>query len=380
MGLIYRNPALAEDCPNLEHFLKENAEAELPCKRTLPEEWFPQSGVQLTWPHRGTDWAYMLDEVTECYIRMAYEIAIRETLLVVSPEPDSVRALLENKLPRRATDHIIYSECPTNDTWARDHGFLTLVTSKGPELLDFRFDGWGGKFEAALDNAINRRLYDTGMVKGSYCNHDDFILEGGSIESDGEGTLLTTSTCLLNPNRNARLTKEEIEDRLCQTLGMEKILWLDYGHLEGDDTDAHIDTLARFCPNHTIAYVKCTDTSDPHYEDLKKMEEQLRTFTSASGHPYRLVPLPMPSAIYDEDGLRLPATYANFLFVNGGVLYPVYGQPENDEAARNAFCSLFDKADLVGIDCRSLIRQHGSLHCATMQYPRGCIRKAEQNG
>ena len=339
----------------------------------LPAEWHPQSGVQLTWPHARTDWAPMLAEVTECYVRLAYEIALRETLLIVAPDCEPVQALLRQRLPARIYSGIRWAQCPTNDTWARDHGALTVIGPEGISLLDYRFDGWGGKFAADLDNAITRHLCDADVLHGSRRDMDDFTLEGGSIESDGEGTLLTTSTCLLNPNRNAALTKAQIEERLCRDLGMKQVLWLDHGHLEGDDTDAHIDTLARFCPDGVIAYVACDETTDSHYAALRRMEEQLRTMRNLRGEPYRLVPLPMPRAIYDEDGERLPATYANFLIMNGAVLYPTYAQPDRDEEARLALQRAFPHTDLVGIDCRALIRQHGSLHCATMQFPLGVI-------
>lgn len=263
--------------------------------RTLAPEWAKQSGVQLTWPHAQTDWAYMLDEVIDCYLHLAYEIATRQTLLIVTPQVEEVKALLDEKLPKRATDHIIYKECATNDTWARDHGFLTITSSDGAELLDFRFNGWGGKFEARLDNAINKQLVEgkCPVLKGKYVDYLDFELEGGSIETDGLGTLLTTSECLLNPNRNAHLSKEHKEALLKERLGVERVLWLDHGYLAGDDTDSHIDTLARLCPNDTIVYVQCTDSADEHYEALQAMEQQLRQFTTADGKPYRLLPLPL---------------------------------------------------------------------------------------
>jgi len=258
--------------------------------------------------------------------------------------------------------------------WGLGFGpFLTVIAEGKAELLDFRFDGWGGKFEAALDNAINRRLYDAGRVVGTYVDHLDLTLEGGSIESDGRGTLLTTSHCLLHPNRNAALSREALEKRLLEALGAERILWLDHGHLEGDDTDAHIDTLARLCPDDTIVYVSCDNPQDAHYAVLRAMEEQLRTFRTTEGTPYRLVAVPLPDAIYDADGERLPATYANFLLINGAVLYPTYRQRHHDEAVRNILQHVFPTYDIVGVDCRSLIRQHGSLHCATMQYPRGVV-------
>ena len=336
----------------------------------LPAEWEPQSGVQLTWPHAGTDWAPMLDEVTKTYEEMAREIRKREPLLIVGP--------------------------PTNDTWARDHGFITLIKEEqspplssarkatgrrfsgkgaGGEalLLDFCFNGWGEKFPAELDNAINRHLYDDGSVRGEYIDHLDFVLEGGSIESDGQGTIFTTSCCLLAPHRNQPLSKNQIEERLKQYLCAERILWIDHGQLTGDDTDGHIDTLVRIAPNDTLLYIRCSDPDDEQYEELRLMEEQLRTFRTLDGRPYRLLPLLMPRPIYDDEGCRLPATYANFLVVNGAVLCPTYAQPDLDSEALSIIGEAFPGREIVGIDCRSLIQQHGSLHCCTMQYPAGVL-------
>jgi len=315
----------------------------------LPAEWEPQSGVQLTWPHAGTDWAPMLDEVLATYEEMAREIRKREPLLIVGP--------------------------PTNDTWARDHGFISLVpvaSHLAPRLLDFCFNGWGKKFPADLDNAINRRLYDGGSVQGEYASHLDFVLEGGSIESDGRGTIFTTSCCLLAPHRNQPLTKEQIEERLKDYLCAERVLWIDHGLLTGDDTDGHIDTLVRIAPNDTLLYIGCDDPQDEQYEELRQMEEQLRTFRTLDGKPYQLMRLPIPRPIFDTND-RLPATYANFLIINGAVLCPTYGQPDLDQEALRIIGNAFPDREIVGIDCRSLIKQHGSLHCCTMQFPTGVL-------
>lgn len=345
-----------------------NSTEQRPLRPTLLPEWGRVKCVQLTWPHEHTDWAYMLKEVTDCYVKLAYNIATHTKLLIVSPETESVRNLLNNKLPAQVVENITFFNCPTNDTWARDHGVITCAQPDGNlQLLDFRFNGWGGKFEASLDNKITKALYDAHILKGNYVDHLDFELEGGSIESDGEGTLLTTSECLLNPNRNPELKKEEIEKRLKLWFGLDRILWLDYGYLAGDDTDSHIDTLARLCPNNTIAYVQCTDPTDEHYEALKAVEKQLQTFTTKEGTPYTLVPLPMATPTYDEDGERLPATYANYLVINNTVLYPTYNTPSLDESAKTQLSKAFPGYELIGIDCTALIRQHGSLHCATMQ-------------
>lgn len=331
----------------------------------LPAEWHPQSFIQLTWPHQDTDWSYMLDEVEECFLNLAREIASRQLLLLVAPEFPKALENFEFK------ENVFYVECPTNDTWARDHGFISLLNEQEEvRLVDFCFNGWGMKFAACKDNLINSQLVKGSLLNGTYQNCRNFVLEGGSIESDGEGTLLTTSLCLLAPNRNDTLDKQEIEDYLKKSFNLKQVLWLDHGYLAGDDTDSHIDTLARLCPDHTICYVQCTDTEDEHYTELKKMEEQLKEFRTLDNEPFRLLGLPMPEAIFDEDGERLPATYANFLIMNDAVLYPTYDQPENDRKAACVLQEAFPGKEIVGVDCRALIKQHGSLHCVTMQYPR----------
>lgn len=335
----------------------------------LPAEWALQSGIQLTWPHAGTDWAYMLSEVQECFVNIASEIARREILLIVTPEPEEVEKQVAGRVNM---DNVRFLECETNDTWARDHGAITMTDTDGPSLLDFTFNGWGLKFASDKDNCITRRAVEAGALKGRYINRLGFVLEGGSIECDGQGTLLTTSECLLSPNRNGQLNKVEIEEFLRSTFHLERVLWLDYGYLAGDDTDSHIDTLARFCSPDTIVYVQCCDKEDEHYEALRQMEEQLKSFRTLSGEPYRLLPLPMADKI-EVDGERLPATYANFLIMNEVVLYPTYCQPENDLRAREVLQQAFPRYEIIGIDCQALIKQHGSLHCVTMQYPVGVL-------
>ena len=303
-------------------------------------EWEPQSMVQLTWPHKDTDWAPILPEITAVYEEMAREIAKREPLLIVTPE-----------------------EFISNDTWARDHGFITVEDHGELVLLDFCFNGWGEKFEAALDNAINRHLYDQGLVHGTYEDHLDFVLEGGSIESDGKGTVFTTTCCLMAPHRNQPLTQAQIEDRLKQYLGAERIVWINHGSLIGDDTDGHIDTLVRICPDDTLLYIG----ADADHPDLLAMEGELRTLRTFDGRPYRLLRLPLPRPIYDG-GDRLPATYANYLVINGAVLVPTYAQPDLDAEALRTIALAYPDREIVPIDCRPVIRQHGSLHCCTMQY------------
>ena len=358
----------------------------------LPAEWEPQWGVQLTWPHEDSDWKPYLKEITATYIEMARAITRYEMLLVVAPDVDLVR----HQLSEAEIDlqKVVFHQCPTNDTWARDHGFISCGMRNvecGMKLLDFQFNGWGKKFEAEKDNAINKSLYPTlsslltpYSSLHEYESHLDFVLEGGSIESDGKGTIFTTTDCLLAPNRNQPLTQQEIEEELKRRLHAERVLWIDYGHLEGDDTDGHIDTLVRIAPDDTLLYIGCDDQTDPHYEDLKKMEQQLTSFRTIEDKSYRLLKLPMPDPIYergemkDERGERLPATYANFLIINGAVLVPIYQQPEKDKEAIRIIQEAFPDREMMPIDSRTIIRQHGSIHCCTMQFP--LLPRKEEGG
>lgn len=336
----------------------------------FPPEWYPQSAVQLTWPHEGTDWSDMLDEVLPCFVNIAREVLKREKLLIVCPDATEVRASLG--VVNEANLYLY--EFPSNDTWARDHGAISVFVDGKPCVMDFTFNAWGMKFPAHFDNQLNFALYGAQAFRPEvdYENCMPFVLEGGSLESDGAGTLLTTSECLLSVNRNDSLSKEEIESFLLERFGLKRVLWLESGFLEGDDTDSHIDTLARFCDAETIAYVQPgDDPSDVHYEELLQMEAELKAFRTLDDKPYRLIGLPMAEPVYFE-GDRLPATYANFLIINEAVLVPIYGSPK-DEIALNQLQMAFPDREIVGIFCLPLLKQHGSLHCVTMQFPESFV-------
>lgn len=339
----------------------------------MPAEWEPQEAVLLAWPHKNTDWNYMLEEVQNCYVSLIKIISKYAKVVVLCPV-DEQAPLLSEVLNER----VIRVDAETNDTWIRDYGIITTLTDDGNKriLNDFGYNAWGGKFKYNLDNEVNRHLYNVKLLSGCFKQHKDFILEGGSIESDGQGTIMTTTSCLLTPTRNANMTRQQIESRLCDTLGASKILWLEHGEIIGDDTDGHIDTIARFAPGNTILFCgnSWLPADDIQAHALRDVKESLEKFTSVDGKPYNLIELPMPSAIYDsDDGHRLPATYANFLILNNAVLLPVYGQPQNDHHAELVLKVAFPNHDIVPVDCRALIRQHGSLHCATMQIPNGII-------
>lgn len=312
----------------------------------MPAEWEPQYGIMLTWPHENTDWRPYLDDINRTMTEVVKAIVPHEEVLIVAPfecdVPEEVRQL----------DEVCIFQCPTDDTWARDHGPITLLGGERPLWLNFQFNGWGRKFPADYDNAITMKLWALGPFFGQvdFENHDDFVLEGGSIESDGKGTVFTTSCCLLAPNRNQPLTKEEIEQQLKRRLRAEHVVWIDCEPLAGDDTDGHIDTLVRLAPNDTLLTVLNPD-------DLR------RNPALAS---YRIVQLPTPREIVDENGEHLPATYANFLVINGAVLVPTYAQPDLDQQAMKLIGEAFPGRDIIPIDSRTIIRQHGSIHCMTM--------------
>tara|TARA_B100000700_G_scaffold28456_2_gene27326 strand:- start:91589 stop:92713 length:1125 start_codon:yes stop_codon:yes gene_type:complete len=340
--------------------------------RLFPE-WHPQDAVQLTWPGADSDWAPMLSRIEATLERMVTAIA-RYQRVLISVADTATRARLTDTFAHLGVPapRLRFCVVPSDDSWARDHGPIGIERDGRLTLLDYRFTGWGGKFPAARDDALNRSLAAQ-SVFAAPLESRALVLEGGAIESDGEGTLLTTEACLLNQNRNPELDRAAIEARLREDFGVTRVLWLAHGHLEGDDTDSHVDTLARFCDPQTIAYVRCDDPDDAHYAALCAMQDELKALRQADGTPYRLIPLPWPRPCFDpEDGHRLPATYANFLIINGAVLVPVYGDAA-DSTALAALASAFPDRDLVPIDCREVIRQHGSLHCLTMQLPKGSL-------
>ncbi len=331
----------------------------------MPAEWEKQKLVLMSFPHEDTDWAAkdnekVLEDALSPFIRIAQAIAYGEAVYIICKNKEKISSMF------CSTRNMTFIEIPTNDTWIRDYGYISIKDKGENKLLDFTFDGWGGKFEAKLDNSVNRDLHKKGYMGITSLETIDLVLEGGSIESDGEGTILTTSACLCNPNRNGGQSKEEVEKVLHHYLGADKILWLDHGYLAGDDTDSHIDTLARFVNKETIVYVKCKDKEDEHYKVLQKMEEQLQSFRTKDGKAYKTVALPMCEAKYDEAGDRLPATYANFLISNDALIYPTYND-KNDKPAGEIFKTLFPDKEIIPVNCLKLIEQGGSLHCSTMQ-------------
>jgi len=339
-------------------------------QRRFPAEWEDQDGVLLAWPHGDTDWQPILDQVVPVYTEVIRQISMRETVVVLATETAGVQGLLRQA--GAIMENVRLYPIETNDTWARDFGPLAVMDSGKPHLLDFGFNGWGLKFAANHDNLATRRLHESGAFRKLPLTTTGLILEGGSLESDGKGTILTTSACLLDPNRNPHLSRAEVEAALHGLFGANRVLWIEHGYLAGDDTDSHIDTLARLCPNDTIAHVSCDNPADEHYAEITSMCHELQGLRNCEGMAYRLLPLPWPKPRFAPDGHRLPATYANFLVINGAVLVPTYRDP-SDASALEIIATAFPDREIVGIDCLPLIQQHGSLHCITMQLPRGVL-------
>jgi len=336
----------------------------------FPAEWELQSAVLLAWPHAGTDWAGRLDEVEECYIALVEAITRFQPALVCVADAD-VEAYARARLASARIDmgRVRFVEAEYDDTWLRDTGPITLRDGDGFRLLDFRFTGWGGKFGAERDDRLGAQLEEAGIFTNSQLQSIDFALEGGAIETDGAGTLLSTLHCLRE--RHPALSQADLEDRLGGWLHQDRFLWLRHGFLEGDDTDAHIDTLARFAAPDAIVYQSCDDPADSHHAGLQAMAAELAAMRTREGAPYRLFPLPWPAPVRDGER-RLPASYANFLIVNGAVLMPAYGDPADARAAQ-VLADAFPGREIVQVPCRPFVWQNGSLHCLTMQMPEGSV-------
>ncbi|MGO2129464.1 MAG: agmatine deiminase family protein [Pseudoalteromonas prydzensis] len=346
--------------------------------RLLPE-WAEQDAVMLTWPHQATDWCDNLTAVEPVYVQLCQHICNVEHVVIIAHD-EALKTHISQLLSQNKVDlsrvHFVVTPC--NDTWARDHGPLTcaaLEDNNQLKIVDCTFNGWGNKFTSELDNKINAVLVKQLAAPTNQYQALDLVLEGGGVEIDQHGVLLTTSECLLNPNRNPDLTQQDIEQCLREQLGASDFLWVDHGYLAGDDTDSHIDTLVRFAPNDTLVYVKCDEQSDEHFPALDAMEKQLQGFKTTTGKPYNLVALPWPKAVFNADGDRLPATYANYLIINGAVLVPIYADA-NDELALAQIQLAYPEHQIIGVNCLPIIHQFGSLHCITMQLPRGFLAGA----
>lgn len=337
----------------------------------LPE-WTKQWGTLLTWPHESGDFSHWLDAIEDTYVKLVGAIQPRQHVLVLCQDPQH-HSHIEKKLAaaRVSLKAVRFFQIPYNDLWIRDYGPLHVLENGRLKLLNFRFNGWGGKYEHALDDAATDALIAQNAFSELQAEVEsaDFVLEGGALETDGLGTLLCTERCVLAETRNPGMRRVQMEEMLRNRLGVERILWLKNGYLEGDDTDGHIDMLVRFTDPHTLCYVSCQDKTDPHYEALQALLLELQALRNFQGEPYKLVPLPWPTPKFSaRTQRRLPASYANFLIINQVVIVPVYDDPA-DQVALEQLQHCFPHRYLIPIDASVLIEQFGSIHCATMQLP-----------
>jgi agmatine deiminase len=339
----------------------------------MPAEWAPHLATYLVWPHNRDTWPGKFEAIPPIFARMAAAIAEFELLRLLVADESMANAARETILavagPDARLDRIALTAVATNDSWIRDYGPI-FVNRAAPGdapaqvALDFDFNSWGEKYGAFdLDDVVPRRL---GERWGFEVIERGMVLEGGSIDVDGAGTLLTTESCLLNPNRNPSLHRAEIERRLKYWLGVSKVLWLGEG-IAGDDTDGHVDDLARFVAPATVVTVIEEDPRDENYHVLADNLKRLRAMRDAEGRTLTVETLPMPPALYHE-GTRVPASYANFYILNGGVIVPTFGCAQ-DAAAIAILERLFSGRRVVGIPSADLVWGLGAIHCLTQQHP-----------
>ena len=337
-----------------------------------PAEWEAQDAILLAWPHADTDWVDNLADVQTSYVALIAAICRFQRALIIVPDADTESAV-RLRLADADVDsaQLQFVHAPYDDTWLRDSGPVTLTANDRFLLNDFRFTGWGGKFDASLDDLLVGVLHAANTFRDADLQAWDFALEGGAIDGDGKGSVLTTFNCL--HKRHPTLSRDALRAELARMLHADRILMLESGELEGDDTDAHIDTLARFAAEDAIVFQACDDQDDPHYAPLAAMRNEISALRTHSGAPYRLFPLPWARAVHAADGRRLAASYANFLIINNAVLMPAYGDEVADAEAARVLARAFPKREVIAVPCRALIEQNGSLHCVTMQLPRGVL-------
>jgi agmatine deiminase len=330
----------------------------------MPAEWTPHAAVWTAWPAGEALWVGQLEPVRQDFTGFIRALARFEPVHLLVRD----RATEQDARQRLDGAAVTFHRVKYDDVWLRDSGPIMVRNGDRVALLDWKFNGWGQKYDAAADNVVPQRI---AAVLGTAAESIDVVLEGGSIEVNGAGVLLTTRQCLLSRKRNPSLDEAAVENVLRHGLGVNTVLWLERG-LEGDHTDGHIDTITRFVNKRTIVTSTCDDPADPNSETLRHNLERLREFTDTEGRPFEVIELPLPQARAEFAGERLPLTYANFYIANGGVVVPVFGDP-HDEQALAILRPLFPDRDVVGVMARALMTGGGAFHCVTQQQPAGTL-------
>ena len=333
----------------------------------MPAEWSPHAGTWISWPHNPETWPGTLEAARAVMTEAVVALAPAEPVYINVNDEVARADVLRRLHGRVPAGQVSLEPIPTDDAWIRDYGAIIVRDAQVPggfAACDFAYNAWGGKYPPwDRDRAVARRMAER---LGLPCLASDLILEGGSVEVNGEGLGLVTEQCLLNPNRNPERTRAEIEAILADFLGIEETVWLGDG-VVGDDTDGHIDNLARFFGPRSVVTIVEPDRADPNHASLADNLARLNAFRDTEGRALEVVELPVPAPVM-HDGARLPASYANFYIANGIVLMPAYGGPR-DEAARAVLASCFPERRIVPIDCRPLVVGLGALHCLTQQIP-----------
>lgn len=334
--------------------------------RRLPAEWEEHQGILLSWPHNQETWPQVQDQVFKLYFKMMDALLYSEEVYLLVPHQELV-PLIHNVMGQHEFfDRLKILVKKTNDAWARDYGPMTIIENGKRLALDFGFNMWGGKYPPwDHDNEVPKYMSE---ILGIPSEKKEIVLEGGSIDCNGEGVLLTSKSCLLNPNRNPSMTQNDIEVYLTKSFGLRKILWLEEGII-GDDTDGHIDDMTRFVAKDHIVTVREANDHDENFSILEKNYQELLAMTDADGNPFKVTSMPMPSPVFDLQGNRLPASYANFLIANKVILLPQF-EDEKDHLACEIMASCFPERRVVPIPCRELIVGLGALHCISMQIPK----------
>ncbi|MDP9175943.1 MAG: agmatine deiminase family protein [Planctomycetota bacterium] len=339
---------------------------------SFPAEWEPHAATWFSWPRpEGISFPDKYHTVPENLARIFGEIAARESVHINVPNGNYERVvrreLAENGCPQR---NIFFHHIKSNESWCRDHGPAFVVKRRGRArsiaIVDWKFNAWGGKYPPYDDDdAVPTRISEELKLSVFY---PDIVMEGGAVDFNGAGTVLTTTDCLLNKNRNPKLGKERIEQYLKDYYGQKNVCWMT-GGIAGDDTDGHIDDLARFISKNTIVIGMEDDPRDENYKPLRNARRQLDSLRDQDGNPFEIIEIPMPGVV-EHDGQRLPATYVNFYFINGALLVPTFRNRKNDRKAIEVLQSRLPQHKVIGIDCVELIWGLGAIHCLSQQQPR----------
>ena len=345
----------------------------------LPE-WHPQDAIVLVWPHRYSDWASRLEDVERCYLALTKVVAATQLVLIVYFDHQHKEYILDQCIEFGCDRNSLrFLQIETNDTWVRDFGPVFLLGNHRFSYLDFEFNAWGEQYAHRLDNLFTETLYKA--MDSNACHYTRFplVLEGGNLDFNENATVLTNLKCITRNNTGAQLKSADVIGQLKQSLAAKKVLGIEVAALAGDDTGGHIDTLARFIRDDTIVHAATDNPHDPNFECLAELQSQLSHLVTRKHQPYKLVPLLMPKqTIYNSEGNILPASYTNFFFTNKIIVVPLYND-DHDAAALATIQRLRPDRNVVGIDATELLKEFGSLHCATLHLPADTLDESRLN-